>query len=351
MNKLLKKRNLELAKMLYSQNKYEKAEKILMETIETANAKFLMGKICVRTGRTEEAIEWFEDAKTIRKDWVAPRMELAKLYYEKGNWDAAKQGFDVCLKREPKNPLIKTAVAHYYASMGEKEEAKKLLAKALNIDGSSKVLKEALFVYDKMEEYKNMYDICEKLSEGYEVRPNEYRVIECMAKTYFNLGKYDKVLNVFQSKKDDRVTRTLFGLFRQKIYCELNKDKELSKIYQEILENMEAVYGEEGRIVHIQKHTKNDTTRKIHGVFTMDLNEVLDKVKNAKKIKQEGNGCDIYCIKMDGCGYEGGSEGDGHILNYVTLITFPDTEKPITLFPSDKVVIKEKTFNPGGEDR
>ena len=51
--------------------------------------------------------------------------------------------------------------------------------------------------------------------------------------------------------------------------------------------------------------------------------------------------CDIYCIKVPGCGYEGGSDGDGHTLDYVTLITLPNTEKLVTMFPSDEIIIQK----------
>lgn len=355
MGNVFKKRNLELAKMLYSQYKYEQAEKVVMDNIVTAEAKHLMGKICKKTGRMEEAKEWFADAiatsKATKKKWSAPKMELAKIHFLEGKWDLAQSEFEICLKREPQNELFMTAVAWHYIDMGKTEEAKKLLTKALRINSNPKTLKEVLFVYSKMEDYESMYDICEKLTEEMAVAPNEYRLISCMAKTYFNLGKYDKALGVFRGKKDDQIARVMFGIYRQKVYCELHKDKELGKIYQEILDNVESAYSEENRMTHIQKHAQNDTTKKIHGVFTIDINEVMDRVKKAKKEKQKGNGCDIYCIKIEGCGYEGGSQGDGHVLDYVTLITFPDEEKPITLFPSDKIELREKTLNSDEEIR
>ena len=355
MKNILKKRNLDLAKMLYTQKKYEQAERVVMNHIETAEAKHLMGKICTKTGRMEDAKFWFKSAmdtnKRNVKKWVAPRMELAKIYYVEGNWELAKKEFDTCLRREPQNGLLKVTLAKCYANRGEKEEARQLLVKAMNVEKTEKVLKEALVVYSDMEDYESMYEICEKLSAGDCVKSNEYRVIECMARAYFNLGKYDKALNVFRDKKDDQVARAIFGTYRQKIYCKIHNDEELAKVYQEILENLEAAYSEEARMQHIRKHLKDDKTRKIHGVFTMDIKEVWEKVKKTKKEKQSFDNCDVYCVKIEGCGYSGGKEGDGHTLDYVTLITFPGSEVPIALYPSDKIEIRNKPFNPGGENR
>lgn len=49
----------------------------------------------------------------------------------------------------------------------------------------------------------------------------------------------------------------------------------------------------------------------------------------------------IYCINIPGCGYEGGRKGDGHVLDYVTFITLPNSSNIITMFPSDEVVLRE----------
>ncbi len=334
----LQKKNIVLAKMLYDQKKYKEAESLVIENIKTAESKFLMGKICLNTNRIEKAKDWLEEAILTQGKWIAPRMELAKISFDEGKYKDAKREFEVCLKREPQNAILKTTVAKYYSQMGENEEAEKLVIKALNLDpDNEKILKDALLVYDNLQDYKKMYRISEKLNKYYNIKSDEYKVLECMARAYFSLEKYDKALNVFEGKTDNYITNTIGRLYKQRIYSVLYKDKEQAKIYQEILDNLEPLYSEEARLKHIQKHTQNDLTKKIHGVFTIDLGEVLDRVKTAEKIKQKGNGCDLYCIQMDGCGYEGGSQGDGHILNYVTLLTLPDIPKPVTLFPSDKI--------------
>ena len=74
----------------------------------------------------------------------------------------------------------------------------------------------------------------------------------------------------------------------------------------------------------------------------MDCMEMLDIAIQNKGNKQIGYLCDIYCINVPGCGYEGGRKGDGHILDYVTFVTLPNSNNIITMFPSDKVVLREK---------
>ena len=60
--------------------------------------------------------------------------------------------------------------------------------------------------------------------------------------------------------------------------------------------------------------------------------------------------CDIYCINVPRCGYEGGRKGDGHILNYVTFIILPNSNNIITLFPSDEIIIRQKEKGFGIDD-
>ena len=161
-----------------------------------------------------------------------------------------------------------------------------------------------------------------------------------MARTYFNLEKYDKVLETFRGKTTEPTNRIMENLYKRRIYCKLCNNEEQASMYQTILSNLEEAYGEEGSLKHIEKHLRDNKTKDIHGVFTKSLPEILEKIKISDKVKQKGIDCDIYCIKIDECGYQGGNKGDGHTLNYVTLITMPDTHKPITLFPSDEIRLR-----------
>lgn len=59
----------------------------------------------------------------------------------------------------------------------------------------------------------------------------------------------------------------------------------------------------------------DNLNKKIHGVFTMNIKELLDGAIRSEGQKQEGTMCDIYCIHVPGCGCERGKNGDMHILN------------------------------------
>ena len=100
---------------------------------------------------------------------------------------------------------------------------------------------------------------------------------------------------------------------------------------------------EESRIRHILKHTVNDKTKRLHGIFKKPIKEILDNMDLQKAKKQRDEMMDIYCVKSENCGYEGGYNGDGHTLNYITIITCKDTKNIITMFPSDEIQLRERT--------
>ncbi len=338
---IYKKRNIEFAKMLYEQGRYKEAEVIIKDNLVNAESKYIMGKICLNTARIDEAKNWFREAITNNYKWISPRIELARIFVREGLYEKAEKEYCVCLNREPKNANLKIEAAKLYISINNNEKAEKLIEKALRLKPyDENILKKALEAYDNMHNYNKMYDICEELTNKNAVGANEYKTIEAIARTYFSLGKYDKTLAVFSGKTEDTMTRIMANLYKRRIYCILSKDEEQAKMYQIILDNLEASYGEEGRIKHIERHLKDDKNKEKHGVFIKNLSEVIEAVKNAEKVKQRGKDCDVYCIKLKGCGYEGGNKGDGHTLDYVTLVTMPDTYKPITLFPSDKIELR-----------
>jgi len=163
-----------------------------------------------------------------------------------------------------------------------------------------------------------------------------------LGKLYTQQERYEEAEEQFKKYIEmggDKKNNVIVELAR--MYALQGKDELSAEMYKCILDNMdEDVYNEENRMKHIQKHLKDDKTKKIHGVFTVNLTELLDLAIKSKGEKKSGDMCDIYSIEAPNCGYQGGYEGDGHILNYVTLVTLPCSEKIITFFPNDKLIMK-----------
>ena len=118
------------------------------------------------------------------------------------------------------------------------------------------------------------------------------------------------------------------------------------QMYEYIIKNIDDnAYDKESRAKHFMKHMKDDKNKPLHGVLKMNPIDVLNSIDLSKLQKQVGYMCDIYCVKVEDCGYQGGSQGDGHTLDYITIITLPnDISKIITMFPSDEICLEERTI-------
>ena len=135
----------------------------------------------------------------------------------------------------------------------------------------------------------------------------------------------------------------------------IQKEDELSRqMYESILEQMgrDRFFDETGRTIEVMKHIEDDKTKENHGKFTRKPAEILEEIKG-QLIEEnicESDMVDIYQIRIAGCGIAGGKNGDGHRLDYVTVVTMPQfPDKVLTMFPSDNIFeLEQEIKNPIG---
>ncbi len=92
----------------------------------------------------------------------------------------------------------------------------------------------------------------------------------------------------------------------------------------------------ETRPVHVGKHMIDDKSKPKHGIFN---NNAVNTINNAWGNRGQGQvihkgSTDEYVIPCANAGTEGGSNGDGSVLDYVRIITRAGTNQIITGFPS-----------------
>ncbi len=175
-----------------------------------------------------------------------------------------------------------------------------------------------------------------------------------LAKSYNFLKKKKDSVKVYKVilKLDPKNSHARVEL--GKLYASQGKEESSKTMYEYIIDRIgDERYEEENRIVHITKHLKDNKGKKKHGVFTVDPLQLLENIKEKmnEENKRIGYMADIYLIEQENCGYEGGTEGDGHILNYVTIITLPYSKRLITMFPSDNIFKLEKDFKSDGDEK
>lgn len=225
---------------------------------------------------------------------------------------------------------------------GKYKDAEMLFLKMLDVNRKNKYV---LFQMGKIRlKFKDKKGAEEYFKECIEYFPdNCYPRLE-LGKLYRSYGKEKKAEEEFKKYIEIDKDKTPHArLELGKLYSIQGKEKEAESMYNYIIDNLKYdITDIKSRINHIQKHMKNDTTQDIHGVFTMDALEILDTAIKNKGEKQIGYMCDIYCINVPNCGYEGGKNGDGHILDYVTFITLPNSNNILTMFPSDEIVLNRE---------
>ena len=198
-----------------------------------------------------------------------------------------------------------------------------------------------------MKEYreKNWKKAIENLEKSLQYEERHYRTCFTLGKCYLKVRKDQEAEKMFKECIELDKSNTYARLELGRLYALQGKNEKSSKMYEYILKNIdERVYDEKNRAKHFMKHMLDDKNKKIHGVLKINPIDILNKIDLSKIKKQVGYMSDIYCIKMQECGYQGGSQGDGHTLDYITIITMPnDISKILTIFPSDKIEIEDRT--------
>ncbi len=114
---------MDLGKQAYVQDNFEEARRYFQEVLKQgkkyADLLNMMGVIQHQHGEYNKAIQSFKGALKINPDYVEPRMNLAVLYNDLGNYAAARKLY----AKKPKTkasgqPLIDGKLANQHASMG-----------------------------------------------------------------------------------------------------------------------------------------------------------------------------------------------------------------------------------------
>jgi len=302
---------------IYSLNSYKKGENMRYygrnrDKLEVVNRKGA-GKLSEKAffaymeGEYKVAIKLLE---SISKKEQSPNslITLANSYNKLGKLDKARKVYERILEMKYEHPHVLYGLAKIYINDGKLDEAEELLYKVIKKESNAERARCELGRIKMKQEKFVEAEI--HLRECLELNPN----------------------NVY-ARMD-----------LAKIYANKNLDEEARVMYDYIYDNLEIEeYSDEEREKHVKKHWGDDLTKNKHGVFTMSFEEIRSKIDFSQMQKQSMRMADIYCAKVENCGYEGGAQGDGHRLDYITIVTLPFKTDIITMFPSDKMVIsKEK---------
>ena len=273
--------------------------------------KFDIAMNLVRQGKSREAERIFLEILTTNRKNKYALFQMGKICLKKGDKKGAIAYFKECIEYYPRNCYPRLELGKLYSKQGKDKKAEQQFEKYIEID------------QDKTPHARL------ELGKLYSKQGRDKEAEQ----------QFEKYIEIDQDKSPH--ARLELG----RLYSKQGRDTQAQEMYSYIISNLDYdITDKKSRIRHLQKHMSNDLNKELHGVFTMDCMEVLDIAIKNKGKKQIGYMCDIYCINIPGCGYQGGKKGDGHVLDYVTFITLPNSNDIITLFPSDKIELKEKTI-------
>ncbi len=117
-------------------------------------------------GEYEEAIPYFERAKSAGDEFGATYTALATCYRSIGDYDRAKQVLEFYLENIGDSVVIHQGLANHYRLLGEYELALSEIEKALAIDPEDiRTLNTQALIYSYKGDFKNAENVCWKLME------------------------------------------------------------------------------------------------------------------------------------------------------------------------------------------
>jgi len=320
---------------------------LLSSIIKGANFIFELGRLYVRQGKDELAENFLKKGVRLEENSIYSKFELAKLYSRQEKFKDSEKLFKECLEKAPKDVYTRLELGKIYVKT-DFLKAEEILTEALRMDPYNNLVRLEL---------GNLYVNNKKTFKAETVFKTALRMdsnftngMIALAKLYISQCRHEEGRKLLKKciKIDKTDLSPRIELAKLDEYKKLNpKAKDM---YNYLFENINIEeYNELQRKRFMQSHWSNDLTKNKYGVFTKSFEEIRKNLNSSEAKKSEFCGSEIYCIKLESCGYEGGSKGDGHQLDYVTIVTKPQKKDLLIMFPSDEIVI-EKEKNQEIED-
>ena len=245
--------------------------------------------------------------------WSSPAVYylLSKAYYKLKKYDKAKRNLGKLIDLVPEHFAGLYMLAKIHLKEDKLEEAEECFKKAIKADNKN---------------------------------GNIARVE--LGKLCIKQGKLDEAEKVLKEaiRKNENEVHARFELI--KVCIAKKQDKEYKEIYDYLTKNMLVeAYDEERAHKEIQSHWEDDLTKNKFGVFTVSYDKIKEAMATSTLNRKRIYMYDLYCFKLENCGYQGGKKGDNHQFDYVTIMTAPFTSDIVRMFPSDNMIIdneKEK---------
>lgn len=287
--------------------KYSNYRKGQSQTTRRATSYYSAGMRSFKEKNYKMAIMFLKNAIDIEPYYRAV-FTLGKCYQKMGQHEEAQIAFERVLALEPDDIYARKELIEYYMRQDRKKEAEFLL------------------------------------KEWARLKPNEVYPKIRLGNLYIDKGREAEAEQLFKKCIELKPTGLRARKELGRLYALQGKMQESKEMYDYVISKIrKEVYNQTDRKKHVMKHLQDDKSKDVHGVFNKNPLEILENINWNNAKKYVGNMADVYCIRVENCGYEGGSKGDGHQLDYMTIMTLPNSKDIITVFPSDKLKTIKRT--------
>lgn len=155
-----------------------------------------LGDCCVAAERWSEARECYAQAAALAPARAAPFVALGAVAFQTGQYEQARQAFQIALRKEPDHPAAHGGLAMVYQQTGDHPAAFDCYLRCLELDGDNLVALLGLFqtssamgTFAKIIHFLEVY-----LSRHGE----DHAVLFCLASLYARDGQYRRAADALQ---------------------------------------------------------------------------------------------------------------------------------------------------------
>ncbi len=216
--------NTILANIYVKEGDIDKAAKVLEETLEI-NPDYIQGyalaSMYFLQGKIDESIDLYNKALRLDPDNAILHMNLAVVYQQKENYDAAISSCERAISLKPGIPAIKLALTNNYAAKGDFSEAKE------------QVKSISSFSDDQMNAYLGLLKTCQLNSE------KGKQIMLALNKAVFSRqsGLFDQAISECKKAIEIFPENVVPKVFLANTYLSANRNEEAIAVYSKIIED------------------------------------------------------------------------------------------------------------------
>ena len=282
-----------------------------------------------------KAREYFEDIIKNEKSFkLKATCALGNIEYELENYERAIEIFELLMPDDRSYYMEATKkIACCYIKISNFDKAEEYI-RLLDTE-DNKYINEQNFlqgrIYQLKQDYIQALDYFNKIEiETKNLYADALYNICCIL---IKIEQYDKVTKQLNKLENaDQYNRYFKRIHTMRIFINkklnINEEPQVMRYTDSLIMN----YDKESVIEHISKHKYEDESNDKHTIFNDDI-EVEEVYNYAINNLNEKNFyfndfVDVYLIPYESAGVK-----DGHEINYIKVVTLPNSDKVITMYP------------------